>query len=77
MKSYVFPVALEADGDGWHASVPALEARGAATWGKIKDQALRNIQEVVQIEVEKLIGDGDPVPSSAATYEGTMVAVTM
>ena len=77
MKSYVFPVALEPDGDAWRASVPELETKGAATWGKTKDQALRNIQEVVQMVVEELIEDGDPVPSSVAACEGTMVAVTV
>ncbi len=70
MKSYVFPVALEPDGDAWRASVPVLETKGAATWGRTKDQALRNIQEVVQMVVEELIEDGDPIPSSWRPTKG-------
>ncbi len=57
--------------------MPALEASGAATWGRTKNQAQRNIQEVVQMVVEELIEDGNPIPSSVAAHEGTVVAVTM
>ena len=46
MKSYVLRVVLEPDEDTWRAYVPELEVRGAATWGKTREEALRNIQEV-------------------------------
>ena len=45
MKSYVFRVVLEHDEDVWRAVIPELEAQGAATWGKTREEALRNIQE--------------------------------
>ena len=46
MKSYVFRVVLEEDEDVWRAFIPELEAKGAATWGDTKEEALRNIREV-------------------------------
>ncbi|MGH7720128.1 MAG: type II toxin-antitoxin system HicB family antitoxin [Gemmatimonadaceae bacterium] len=60
MKSYVFRVALEEDEDVWRAYIPELEARGAATWGNTRDEALQNIQQVVQMVVEELLEDGEP-----------------
>lgn len=63
MKSYVFPVALEPDEDVWRAYVPALESRGAATWGHAKEEALKNIQEVAQMVIEELLEDGEPIPA--------------
>ena len=57
MKSYIFPVVIEPDADAWRAYVPQLEARGAATWGRTKEEALRNIQEVSQMVIEELLED--------------------
>jgi predicted RNase H-like HicB family nuclease len=45
MKSYVFTVTLERDGDVWRAFVPALEEKGAATCGSTREDALRSLQE--------------------------------
>ena len=41
VKSYVFTIEIEEDNGRWSASVPALEDKGAATWGNTKDEALR------------------------------------
>lgn len=62
MKSYLFPVVVEADEDVWRAYVPDLEAEGAATWGTTREEALRNIQEVMQMIVEEYLEDGKPLP---------------
>jgi predicted RNase H-like HicB family nuclease len=62
VKSYVFKVVVEPDGDGWHAYCPILEEKGAATWGYTKEEALKNIQEVVQLVVGELVRDGEPLP---------------
>lgn len=58
MKSYVFGVVLEEDEGRWHAAVPELEAKGAATWGRTREEAVKNIQEVAQMVVEELLEDG-------------------
>jgi len=53
VKSYVFRVVLEPDEDVWRVYVPGLEEQGAATWGHTKEEALKNIQEVVQMVIEE------------------------
>jgi predicted RNase H-like HicB family nuclease len=60
LKSYVFRVVLEPDQDAWRAFIPELEAKGAATWGKTKEEALRNIHEVAHMVIEALLEDGEP-----------------
>jgi predicted RNase H-like HicB family nuclease len=77
MKSYVFRVVLEEDQGRWHAAVPELESRGAATWGHTREEALRNIQEVVQMVVEELLEDQQPVPAGLAVTDEPAVAVTV
>jgi predicted RNase H-like HicB family nuclease len=77
MKSYVFPVVVEPDEDVWRAYVPDLEARGAATWGKSREEALRNIQEVAQLVIEQLLEDQEPLPASVSVSDRPVVSVTV
>jgi predicted RNase H-like HicB family nuclease len=77
MKSYVFPVVLEPDEDVWRAYVPELESRGAATWGPTREEALRNIQEVMQIVLEELLDEGEALPVSVTISDQPAVAVTV
>jgi predicted RNase H-like HicB family nuclease len=60
MKTHNFTVVVEPDGDRWHAYCPALEQYGAATWGYTEKEALRHVQEVVQMVVDELREDGVP-----------------
>ena len=75
MKSYLLRVVVEPDEDVWRAYVPALEERGAATWGHTRDEALRNIQEVTQLVVEELLEDGQPLPTGVTLTDEPIVAV--
>jgi predicted RNase H-like HicB family nuclease len=77
MKSYVFPVAIERDEDVWRAYVPDLESKGAATWGYTREEALKNIQEVVQMVIEELLEDGEALPGSITASDRPVVAVTV
>jgi predicted RNase H-like HicB family nuclease len=81
MKTYTFKVVVEPDEDRWHAYCPALEQYGAATWGNTHDEALRHIQEVVQMVIEELAEDGIPIPegprSDVQVFQDTRVAVTV
>lgn len=68
-KTYVFKIVIEDDAfeDGrpaYHAYCPALQQYGAATWGETKEEALRHIQEVVEMVVEELLEDGIQLPDS-------------
>ncbi len=77
MKSYVFRVVLEPDQDVWRAFIPELEAKGGATWGNTKEEALRNIQEVAQMVIEALLEDGEPLPPRLTEIDQPVVAVTV
>jgi predicted RNase H-like HicB family nuclease len=68
MKTYTFKVVVEPDEDRWHAYCPALEQYGAATWGNTRDEALKHIQEVVQMVIEELAEDGIPIPEGPRAF---------
>lgn len=63
--TYTFQVIVEPDDDRWHAYCPVLEKYAAATWGNTKEEALKHIQEVVQMVVEELIQEGTAIPESS------------
>ncbi len=76
-KSYVFPVVLEDDGNTWRAYTPELEAKGAATRGHTREEALKNILEVLQMIIEEMIEDGEPLPKTATVFDQPVVAVSV
>ncbi len=77
MKSYLFPVVVEPDEDVWRAYVPALEGEGAATWGHTREEALRNIQEVMQMIVEEYLEEGRSLPKQVTVKDEPSVAVNV
>jgi len=82
MKTYLFEVVLEEEDDGrWSAHCPALLECGAATWGNTKKEAIKHIQEVVQIVVDEMISDGDALPipqkNEVRISEAPLVSVTV
>ncbi len=71
MKTYSFKVVVEPDEDAqgnpaWHAYCPALESVGGATSGRSREEALRNINEVVRMIVQEFIDEGKPLPEGPA-----------
>jgi predicted RNase H-like HicB family nuclease len=67
MKTYTFKVVIEPDEDAegnpaWHAYCPALVSVGAATSGRTREEALRNINEVVRMIVQESIEEGTALP---------------
>lgn len=67
IKTYVFKVVIEPDikADGtqaYHAFCPLLEKYGAATWGYTQEEAIKNIQDVIQIVIEELHEEGKTIP---------------
>ena len=62
-----FTVVLEPGEDGYLlASCPAL--RGCRSQGKTRDEALRNIREAIEVFVESLEAEGEPIPVDSAEY---------
>ena len=77
MKSYVFRVVLEPDGQAWRAYIPELEGKGGATWGSTKEEAFRNIHEVAQLVIESMIEDGEALPRGITEVDEPVIAVTV
>lgn len=76
-KTYIFRVVIEQDRDAWSAYCPELLKQGAATWGHTRQEALRNINEVIHMVIEELIEDGQPIPASIKTSSQSLVAVSL
>ena len=62
MKSYIFRVVVEPDEDRWSAYCPVLMKHGAATWGNTQEEALSNINEVVEMIIEEMREENEPIP---------------
>jgi predicted RNase H-like HicB family nuclease len=81
MKTYTFKVVVEPDEGGYHAYCPALRNYGAVTQGATEEEALKNINEVVQMIVDELREDGKPMPTGSGddveVFDGTRVAITI
>jgi predicted RNase H-like HicB family nuclease len=71
MKTYTFKVVVEQDEDAlgqpaWHAYCPALESLGAATSGRSRDEALKNLNEVIRMIADEFLEEGRPLPEGPA-----------
>jgi predicted RNase H-like HicB family nuclease len=77
MKTYLFKVVVEPDEGAWSAYCPALAELGAATWGNTQEEALKHIHEVVEIIVQELVEDGEPIPEDIQVSEEPLVSVTV
>ena len=82
MKTYIFKVVVEEDPyeDGrmaYHAYCPAL--KGASTWGYTKEEAFKNIQEVIEMTVESMIEHGESISEAPEVqiFSEPRVAVTV
>ncbi len=60
MKTYQFTVVIESDGEAFHAFIPALP--GCHTFGMTVDEARANIAEAMQLHIESMQEDGEPIP---------------
>ena len=56
----VFEVVIEPDKDVYLAYCPALP--GCITWGHTEAEAFQYIQDAVELYLEDLIEDGEPIP---------------
>jgi len=90
MKTYTFKIVVEPDEDAegnpaWHAHCPALEGIGAATSGRSKEEALHNINALVNMIVQEFIEEGralpegpeDSVEVEEVSQEAPRIAVTV
>ena len=74
MKTLKLPVVITQDEDRFFlAEVPVLTA--CFTQGKTKEEALTNIKEVIQLSLEHMAEEGNPVPEEY-TLEQVEVALS-
>lgn len=60
MTTYNFTIVIEPDDDAFHAFVPALP--GCHSFGNTVDEARARIAEAIELHIESMIDDGEPVP---------------
>ena len=71
MKTYLFKAVLEKDKwpdesdvkAVWRAYIPALEHKGAASWGYTEKEALENLENAVDLLVAHLLEVGEDIPT--------------
>ena len=66
MKTYVFRVVVEPDEDRWAVHCPVLLKHAATSWGDTREEALKNIQEVIEMIMQELTEDSEPIPEEPA-----------
>ncbi|MDE0396724.1 MAG: type II toxin-antitoxin system HicB family antitoxin [Candidatus Poribacteria bacterium] len=67
MKTYTFEVVIEEDewlderikDPVWRAYIPTLVHQGASSWGYTKKEALKNLQDAVDLLIESLLEHGE------------------
>jgi len=65
-----YTVVLLHEQDGrYSAMVPALDV---ASWGHTVPEALRMVEEALQLHLESLRAHGDPIPTDTTTFEVDM-----
>jgi len=81
MRTYAFKVVVEPDEDRWVAYCPVLKDKGGATWGYTKEEALKNIREVIEMTIESMIEHNEPIPEKpqeeVKIFDTPLVAVTV
>jgi predicted RNase H-like HicB family nuclease len=50
----------------------ALESQGASTWGHSREEALKHIDEVVQLVVESMLEHGEKLPDATEDVQITV-----
>lgn len=72
MKVLNFKVLLEPDEDGGYViTCPSLQ--GCYTQGETIDEALANIREVIEMCLEDMEANGEPIPDPSRTLVGSVV----
>ena len=69
MKTYAFEVIIEEDewlderikDPVWRAYIPALVHQGASSWGYTQKEALKNLQDAVELLFEYLSEQGEEI----------------
>jgi predicted RNase H-like HicB family nuclease len=70
MRTYTVVLFEDSDDGGkWTATIPAVP--GAYSWGYTKEEALEHVQEALEVMLEFLEEQGEPIPEE---HENVFVA---
>jgi predicted RNase H-like HicB family nuclease len=64
MSEFSLPVVIEADGDGYFVSCPALQ--GCFSQGETYEEAIANIKDAIRLHIEDRRADGEELPQNAS-----------
>jgi predicted RNase H-like HicB family nuclease len=70
-REYKVVLTPEAEG-GYSVAVPTLP--GCTSQGKTREEALSMIREAIEVYIESLVAQGDPIPGPAEIERVTVVA---
>jgi predicted RNase H-like HicB family nuclease len=59
------------------AYVPELKSVGTASWGYTCEETTKNLQEVTELVIERIIARGEPLPEGVKISEELPVAVSV
>ena len=72
MAQHTYRILLTKEPEGGYTvNVPALP--GCVTYGENVDHAMSMAQEAIELYVETLKADGEPIPDDSATLEYSLV----
>jgi len=65
--------------EGWLIMLTALPLKGTSTWGYTKEEALKNIREVIEMTIESMLEHGESIPEEPGVqiFSEPKVAVTI
>ncbi len=70
---YSFTIVIEPDEEGYHAFAPAL--RGCHSFGETLDEAKQNIAEAMELHLESMVEDGEPIPIEREPFLVTRLSI--
>ena len=74
MATYHYTIILEREADGgFHAYCPAL--KGCHSQGDNLDEAIDNVREAIEVYLESVAAQGDPIPQEDLLFKPVEVAI--
>jgi len=73
MRNITLPIIIEADGDGFFVSCPALQ--GCYSQGDTYNEAIENIKDATRVHIEDRLVDGEEIPQVSVSLSTVEVAV--
>ena len=70
MRTYLFPIVLEKDEDGYFVSCPALQ--GCYTQGENYEEAMDNIVDAIKLHLEDRQSKQEDIPAPTAVSLSTV-----